>query len=54
VSHQRPIRRPHQRRRAVQPWSRRYSMDLRSRLLKDANAGLSSKELAELYHVSRA
>jgi transposase len=31
-----------------------YSMDLRSRVLKDADAGLSSKELAERYHVSRA
>ena len=31
-----------------------YSMDLRARVLKDSNAGLSSKELAERYHVSRA
>jgi transposase len=31
-----------------------YSMDLRSRVLKDADAGLSSKELAARYHVSRA
>jgi transposase len=31
-----------------------YSMDLRSRVLQDADAGLSSKELAERYHVSRA
>jgi hypothetical protein len=31
-----------------------YSMDLRSRVLKNADAGLSSKELAERYHVSRA
>lgn len=31
-----------------------YSMDLRSRALSDAQAGLSSKELAERYHVSRA
>ena len=31
-----------------------YSMDLRSRVLKDADAGLVSKELAERYHVSRA
>ena len=31
-----------------------YSMDLRSRVLKDADAGLSSKELADRYHVSRA
>ena len=31
-----------------------YSMDLRSRVLKDSDAGLSSKELTERYHVSRA
>lgn len=31
-----------------------YSMDLRARVLKDAEAGLSSKALAERYHVSRA
>jgi transposase len=31
-----------------------YSMDLRTRVLKDADAGLSSQELAERYHVSRA
>lgn len=31
-----------------------YSMDLRSRVLSDAQAGRSSKELAEQYHVSRA
>ena len=31
-----------------------YSMDLRARVLKDADAGLTSKELAERYHVSRA
>jgi transposase len=31
-----------------------YSMDLRTRVLKDADAGLSSKELAGRYHVSRA
>jgi transposase len=31
-----------------------YSMDLRTRVLKDSEAGLSSKELAERYHVSRA
>ena len=31
-----------------------YSMDLRVRVLRDADAGLSSKELAERYHVSRA
>lgn len=31
-----------------------YSMDLRTRVLRDCDAGLSSKELAERYHVSRA
>lgn len=31
-----------------------YSMDLRTRVLRDADAGLSSKELADRYHVSRA
>ena len=31
-----------------------YSMDLRTRVLKDADAGLTSKDLAERYHVSRA
>ena len=31
-----------------------YSMDLRTRVLKDADAGLASKEHAERYHVSRA
>ena len=31
-----------------------YSMDLRTRVLRDADAGLSSKALAERYHVSRA
>ena len=31
-----------------------YSMDLRARVLKDADVGLSSKQLAERYHVSRA
>ena len=31
-----------------------YSMDLRIRVLRDADAGLSSKELAARYHVSRA
>jgi transposase len=31
-----------------------YSIDLRTRVLKDADAGLSSKDLAERYHVSRA
>ena len=30
-----------------------YSMDLRTRVLTDADAGLSSKDLAERYHVSR-
>jgi transposase len=31
-----------------------YSMDLRKRVIDDADAGLSSKELAGRYHVSRA
>jgi transposase len=31
-----------------------YSMDLRSRVLRDADAGLTSKALAARYHVSRA
>ena len=31
-----------------------YSMDLRTRVLRDADAGLTSKALAERYHVSRA
>ena len=31
-----------------------YSMDLRDRVIKDADAGVSSKELAARYHVSRA
>lgn len=31
-----------------------YSIDLRERVIQDADAGLSSKELAERYHVSRA
>jgi transposase len=31
-----------------------YSMDLRTRVLRDADAGLSSKELAAKYAVSRA
>jgi transposase len=31
-----------------------YSMDLRERVITDADAGLSSKELAQRYHVSRA
>jgi transposase len=36
------------------PMAAAYSMDLRTRVLKDSDAGLSSKELAERYHVSRA
>jgi transposase len=31
-----------------------YSMDLRTRVLQDSDAGLSSKELARRYRVSRA
>jgi transposase len=31
-----------------------YSLDLRTRVLHDADAGLTSNELAERYHVSRA
>jgi transposase len=31
-----------------------YSIDLRTRVLRDADAGLPSEELAERYHVSRA
>ena len=31
-----------------------YSMDLRERVIEDAEAGLSSKDLAARYHVSRA
>ena len=31
-----------------------YSMDLRKRVVTDSDAGLSSKQLAERYHVSRA
>ena len=31
-----------------------YSVDLRARVVRDADAGLSSKALAERYHVSRA
>jgi transposase len=31
-----------------------YSMDLRTRVLKDSDAGWTSKDLAERYHVSRA
>ena len=34
--------------------ARAYSMDLRERVMKDSDAGLSSKELAGRYHVSRA
>ena len=31
-----------------------YSMDLRARVIQDADGGLTSKELAARYHVSRA
>lgn len=31
-----------------------YSLDLRARVIKDADAGVTSKDLAERYHVSRA
>jgi len=31
-----------------------YSMDLRERVIEDADAGLCSKDLAARYHVSRA
>src|SRR5438552_14983307 len=31
-----------------------YSMDLRERVMTDSDAGRSSKELADRYHVSRA
>jgi transposase len=31
-----------------------YSLDLRERVIQDADAGLSSKELSKRYHVSRA
>lgn len=31
-----------------------YSMDLRTRVIQDANAGIPSKVLAERYHVSLA
>jgi transposase len=31
-----------------------YSMDLRKRVLRDCDGGLSSKDVAEKYHVSRA
>ena len=30
-----------------------YSMDLRERVIADADGGLSSKELAERYHASQ-
>jgi len=36
------------------PMAAAYSMDLRTRVLRDADAGLTSKELAARYHVSRA
>jgi hypothetical protein len=29
-----------------------YSMDLRTRVLNDADGGLTSKELADWYHMS--
>ena len=31
-----------------------YSIDLRERVIQDSKGGLSSKELAARYHVSRA
>jgi transposase len=31
-----------------------YSMDLRKRVIQDSDSGLTSKELAARYHVSRA
>ena len=31
-----------------------YSIDLRKRVIQDADAGLTSKDLAERYHVSWA
>lgn len=34
--------------------ARAYSMDLRERVIQDAEAGLSTKELTSRYHVSRA
>ena len=40
--------------RSEVPMAAAYSMDLRSRVLRDSDAGLSSKELAERFHVSRA
>jgi transposase len=36
------------------PMAAAYSMDLRERVIEDADAGLSSEELAKRYHVSRA
>ena len=41
-------------RRKEVPMAAAYSIDLRERVIQDADAGLSSKELAERYHVSRA
>src|SRR4030095_5811568 len=41
-------------RRQEVPMAAAYSMDLRTRVLKDSDAGLASKNLAERYHVSRA
>ena len=34
--------------------ARAYSMDLRIRVLQDADVGVPSKDLAARYHVSRA
>jgi putative transposase len=31
-----------------------YSMDLRERVIKDTDAGVTSKDLSQRYHVSRA
>ena len=36
------------------PMAAAYSIDLRERVIQDSDAGLSSKDLAERYHVSRA
>ena len=36
------------------PMAAAYSMDLRARVIKDADAGIPSKVLAERYHVSLA
>jgi hypothetical protein len=36
------------------PVAAAYSMDLRTRVPRDADAGLASKGLAERYHVGRA